>query len=90
MVNFTGKKEKTEDIYKVLAFQFGQVFSLIDGHESDSYTKNGIIKNYKDLSNLLKRGDLSDKDMQVLNLYLKRFINLVEEKIENGIKLREV
>lgn len=90
MVSFPGKKEKIEDIYKVLAFQFGQVFSLIDGHESDSYTKNGIIKNYSNLSNLLKRGDLSDKDMQVLNLYLKRFINLVEERIEKGIKLKEV
>lgn len=90
MVNFTGKKEKTEDIYKVLAFQFGQVFSLIDGHESDSYTKNGIIKNYSDLSNLLKRGDLSNKDMQILNTYLKRFTKVVEERIENGIKLREI
>lgn len=90
MVSFPGKKEKIEDIYKVLSFQFGQVFSLIDGHESDSYTKNGIIKNYKDLSNLLKRGTVSTKDLEVLNLYLKRFIKIVEERIENGIKLKEV
>lgn len=89
MTSFTGKKEKTEDIYKVLAFQFGQVFSLIDGYESDSYTKNGIIKNYKDLSNLLKRGKVSTKDLEILNKYLKRYISLIEDKIESGIKLKE-
>jgi hypothetical protein len=37
MVEFPGKKEKIEDIYKVIAFQFGQIFSLIDGHEPESY-----------------------------------------------------
>ena len=54
MISFPGKKEKIEDIYKVIAFQFGQVFSLIDGFESDSYTKNGIIKNYPDLKKNIK------------------------------------
>ena len=89
MVDFPGKKERLEDIYKVLAFQFGQVFSLIDGHEEDSYTKNGIIKNYMDLSNLLKRGKVSNIDLEVLNKYLDRFTKLVETRIKEGIKLVE-
>lgn len=82
MVDFPGKKEKFEDIYKVIAFQFGQVFSLIDGYESDSYTKNGIIKNYPDLKNFLKRNPLNMSDLEVLNKYLKRFIDLIESKID--------
>jgi hypothetical protein len=89
MTQFVGKKERVEDIYKVLAFQFGQVFSLIDGYESDSYTKNGIIKNYGDLSNLLKRKTISTGDLEVLNIYLNRFIELVEGRIKSGINLTE-
>jgi hypothetical protein len=89
MNDFSGKKEKLEDIHKVIAFQFGQVFSLIDGYESDSYTKNGIIKNYPDLKNILNRGILKIEDFKTLNSYLSRFINLLEEKIETGIKLKE-
>lgn len=89
MNDFSGKKEKIEDIYKVIAFQFGQVFSLIDGYESDSYTKNGVIKNYPDLKKILNRGVMKIEDFKTLNSYLNRFINLLEEKIESGIKLKE-
>lgn len=89
MTDFTDKKEKTEDIYKVLGFQFGQVFSLIDGYEPESYTKNEIIKNYPDLSNILNRGSISRIDLEILNKYLKKFILLIEDKIKSNIKLRE-
>jgi hypothetical protein len=88
MVDFPGKKEKLEDIYKVMSFQFGQIFSLIDGFEPDSYTKNGIIKNYPNLSNLLNRREIKNSDLVILNIYLKRFINLIENKL-NKIKLFE-
>lgn len=44
MTDFPEKKEKKEDIKKVIAFQWGQIFSLLDGYETNSYTKNGIIK----------------------------------------------
>jgi hypothetical protein len=88
MTEFPGKHEKVQDIYKVIAFQFGQVFSLIDGHESDSYTKNGIIKNYPDLSNLLNRKPVSQKDLETLNKYLKRYTDLIESRIDT-IRLME-
>lgn len=88
MTDFPGKKERLEDIYKVIAFQFGQVFSLIDGHESESYTKNGIMKNYPDLSNFLKRETITQSDLEVLNKYLKRYIELIESKLPT-IRLTE-
>ncbi len=83
MVEFPGKNETKEDIYKVLGFQFGQVFSLIDGHESESYTKSEICKNYPQLSNLINRGDLDDRDLSILNDCLKRLIDIVESKIDS-------
>jgi len=89
MNDFSGKKEKLEDIYKVISFQFGQAFSLIDGYESESYTKNGIIKNYPDLKNMLNRNVLKIEDFNILNIYLMRFVDLIEQKIEFGIKLNE-
>jgi hypothetical protein len=88
MQDFSGKKEKKEDIYKVLAFQFGQVFSLIDGYEKDSYEKDGIIKNYSNLKNIIKRKELNNSDMEILNSYLYRFIKLIEKRI-NDINLTE-
>jgi len=53
------KKETTVDIYKVIAFQFGQLFSLLDGFESDSYTKDGIVKHYPKLYNMINRKELT-------------------------------
>lgn len=89
MVEFPRKKELTEDIYKVIAFQFGQIFSLIDGFEADSYTKNGIIKNYPDLSNLLRRKEPSNEDLKTLNKYMDRFTSYIEDNIDN-MRLTEV
>lgn len=88
MTDFPGKKERYEDIWKVISFQFGQVFSLIDGYEKDSYTKNGILKNYPDLKNMLTRNTLNTYDLETLNKYLDRFIKLIESRIDN-IKLTE-
>jgi HEPN domain-containing protein len=85
MLEFPGKKESIKDIYKSIAFQFGQTFSLIDGFESESYTKNSIIKNYPDLSNLIKRGNVTDDDLNTLNRYLKRFISLCNDILEKEV-----
>lgn len=89
MKDFPGKKEATKDIYKVLAFQFGQLFSLVDGFEKDSYTKSGIIKNYKDLAPMLMREELCDKDYIVLNTYLTRLIKLAEARVDKMLTLVE-
>jgi hypothetical protein len=88
MTEFPDKKEKKEDIYKILAFQFGQVFSLIEGCEEDSYTKNGIIKNYSSFANLLNRGSVELEDLFNLNIYLWKYIRYVELNI-NNLRLEE-
>ena len=88
MTEFPDKKEKTEDIYKTLSFQFGQVFSLIDGYGFDSYTKNGIIKHYPCFENLLNRGSITNEDLMALNHYLKFFIYHIENNIGN-LRLEE-
>jgi len=88
MTEFPKKKERKEDIYKTLAFQFGQIFSLVDGFESESYTKTEIAKNYPDLENLLLRKEPNQDDLKSLNKYLNRFIELIESKIDT-IKLTE-
>ena len=85
MLEFPGKKESTKDIYKSIAFQFGQTFSLIDGFESESYTKNSIIKNYPDLLNLIKRGNVTKDDLNTLNTYLNRFISLCNDILEREV-----
>jgi glucosamine 6-phosphate synthetase-like amidotransferase/phosphosugar isomerase protein len=64
------------------------VFSLIDGFEMDSYAKSGIIKNYPDLKNHLKRHFLSDTDLNTLNKYLSRFIEYIETNL-SSLRLNE-
>ena len=86
---FPGKKESIKDIYKVMAFQFGQLFSLVDGFEKDSYTKNGVIKNYPDLAPMLRREELCEKDYKILNIYLDRLIKLSEERVDKMVQLVE-
>lgn len=89
MKEFPGKKESIKDIYKVMAFQFGQLFSLVDGFEKDSYTKSGIIQNYPDLAPMLLRQELSERDYKTLNTYLDRLIKLSEERIDKMLRLVE-
>jgi hypothetical protein len=86
MTDFPDKKERKEDIKKTISFQFGQIFSIIDDFEPDSYTKNGIIKNYPDLKHFLNRK--KENDLNILNNYLKRFIYYIETNI-NDIRLIE-
>lgn len=88
MREFPGKKENPEDIYKVIAFQIGQVLSLIEGHEPESYTKYEISKNYPELSNMINRGNITDLDLSTLNKRIKDIIkwtrsNLNLEMVES-------
>ena len=87
--NFNSKKESLEDILKVVSFQYGQLFSLLDGNEKDSYTKNGIIKNYPQLSNMLNRKPTDEKDMITLNLFRDRLLEIANERIPHMDKLYE-
>jgi hypothetical protein len=89
MKDFPGKKESIKDIFKIVSFQFGQLFSLVDGFEKDSYTKNGLIQNYPDLTPMLRREELSEKDYKTLNTYLDRLIKLSELRVDKMSRLVE-
>lgn len=75
ITDFPHKKEPIQDIYKVISFQYGQLFSLLDGYEQDSYTKNGIIKNYPALEPMLNRRKLNVEDLEVLNAFKTRLMD---------------
>jgi len=79
-LEFKNKKENKEDIYKVIAFQFGQFNSLLNGYEPNSYTKNGIIKNYPNLGPFLNREP--KLNLNILDKYLEDYIRYCYEKID--------
>lgn len=89
MTDFPGKKESKSDIYKVLSFQYGQLFSLMDGCEKDSYTKNGIIRSYPELKNMIDRRTINNTDLETLNKFNNRLINVIESKIEDIGNIKE-
>ena len=81
ITEFPHKKESISDIYKVISFQFAQLFSLLDGFETESYTKNGIIRNYPDLSSMINREKLCINDYEVLNKYKSRLLSITKLQI---------
>lgn len=83
------KKDSMPNIYKIISFQYGQLFSLIDGYESDSYTKNGIIRSYPDLSRMINRETMLESDYLTLNAYRDRLIEITESRIDKMQSLLE-
>jgi hypothetical protein len=69
---FPGKKEKHEDIYKVLAFQFAQVFGL--ANQQEIYTKEDAMIQFPVLRGMLMREPITELDIWHLNIYLQKFI----------------
>lgn len=69
---FPGKKEKHEDIYKVLAFQFAQVFGL--ANQQEIYTKEDAAIQFPVLKEMLARKPITKNDIEYLNIYLQKFI----------------
>jgi hypothetical protein len=79
-----GKNRSKTDIYKTFAFQFGQIFGLLE--DKEFYTKSEIVNHYRDLQPYLYR---NDNPAETLQKYLNEFINhldslQIEEK-ENVI-----
>lgn len=80
---FPGKKESLQNIYKILAFQYGQYFAMMQGMESQSYTKKGIASLFSGLRDLLYRKTLNDDHLELLNECNKMFITFVDASLQN-------
>ncbi len=83
MTEFSLKKESKENIYKIIAYQLGQYESIKTGYEAESYTKNGIIKKFPDLENLINRRTITENDLNILNYHLYILITYIEDNITN-------
>lgn len=79
---FPHKKEKHEDIYKVLAFQFAQCFGLRTNCEI--YSKSDAKNMFSYFSDMLDRKEITLKDLHLLNNSLELFITMCEAEIESG------
>ncbi len=84
---FPGKKEKHEDIYKVIAFQFAQIFALRNNREI--YTKEDAIDFNSAFSKFILREELTEKDLTLLNIYLAYFIKICKDDIKLMNKITE-
>lgn len=80
--SFPKKKEKHEDIYKVVAFQFAQILGL--SQDKEIYTKDGAILYNQAFYTYIKRLELDHVHLMFLNQMLYRYIVLAEEEIESG------
>jgi hypothetical protein len=84
---FPKKKEKHEDIYKVVAFQFAQILGLSENKEI--YTKDGAIFYNQALYAYIKRKELDYEHLMFLNQLLYRYDVLVQDELHNMKSLIE-
>jgi hypothetical protein len=70
--DFSGKKEKPEDIYKVIAFQLAQTLCLVVGVEI--FSKEDAMKHCPQFTNALMRNPLTEEDLNQLQISLQDLI----------------
>lgn len=78
-------KGSSPKVYKVFAFQLGQVLSLIDGEEL--YTKRGVANYYPELESYLYK---KSEDIQTLIKFINIFINKLKELKISQDKINQV
>ncbi len=65
-----------QDVWKVIAFYIGQNYSLIH-FGKEIYTKKDLVEYHPNLFNFIYRKKLSKQDFDILNRYLKEWLELV-------------
>lgn len=70
--NKVGSKQ---DVYKIFAFQLGQVMALFDNEEC--YTKSSVANKYPDLYEFLYRKE--DVNLDNLNKFVELFLDIVSD-----------
>lgn len=86
-IDFPKKKEKVEDIYKVIAFQLAQTLSLFKGIEI--YTKEDVLFHYPKLRNPILRQPIMTSDLDFLNFLLKELLILGDREAKIMKNLNE-
>lgn len=85
---FPGKKEKTEDIYKVLAFQLAQTISLCEFHH-EIYSKEEVIIGFSPLENFINRKPITTEDLEYLEWLRTELVSFAELEIKKMLNLNE-
>ena len=75
---FPKKKDKIEDIYKVIAFQLAQTIGLFKGNEI--YSKEEAIEHFPNLKRFILRQPFSDLDLTFLNIHLTLLLVIGDEE----------
>ncbi len=86
--DFPKKEESVQDIYKVIAFQLAQTYSLVLNDE-ELYTKNDILGYYPSLINFINRNEITKSDLKTLQAFYYMFLELCHyemEKMDNLIE----
>lgn len=82
-----GKNGSNADVHKNIAFQLGQVLGLCEGKEF--YSKESIWNAFPGLKPMLARNPLCQKDLNCLNSYKNKFVELTEKMLPSLAKLVE-
>lgn len=82
--DFSVKGEKSEDVWKVIAFQLG--ISVLLSEEKEVYTKNDLIEHYPELIFFLKRKEIPYYDFDMLNVLMIKFLQISKEAILKGME----
>lgn len=84
---FPKKKEKVEDIYKVIAFQLAQTIGLFNGVEI--YSKEGALSFFSEIENPILRKPLTEYDLTCLDMLLFELLKIGKQEIPKMKNLNE-
>jgi hypothetical protein len=84
---FPKKKDKVEDIYKVIAFQLAQTLLLFNGVEI--FSKEGTLSFYPKLENAILRKPLTEYDLVELNILLYQLLVVGSQEVTKMENLNE-
>jgi hypothetical protein len=84
---FPKKKDKVEDIYKVIAFQLAQTLLLFNGVEI--FSKEGALMFYPKLENAILRKPLTEYDLVELNILLYQLLVVGSQEVTKMENLNE-
>lgn len=86
-IEFPKKKEKIEDIYKVIAFQLAQTIGIFNGIEI--YSKEGALSFFCEIENAILRKPFTKYDLKSLDILLIQLLLIGKQEIPKMKNLNE-
>lgn len=86
-MNLGNKNVDNVDLFKIIAFQLGQILGLFKGKEL--YTKEDILAEFPEFENALTRKPMTEEDIEEIKLQIEYLIAVTLKESDHLLNLNE-